>query len=97
MKNFVQRKDICGGTESDSQMINSINCTLHNDGWFTRKHCQKPWNGKELRYERDVTQMFGQCWLMEGSELREFAEILFDDGRVVFEEEPMQVFRNEFV
>lgn len=41
--------------------------------------------------------MLGQRWLMEGSELGKLAEILLDDGRVVFEEKPVQIFRNEFV
>lgn len=34
---------------------------------------------------------------MEGGELRELAQILLDDGRVVLQEEPVQILGNEFV
>lgn len=41
--------------------------------------------------------MFGQHRFMIGGQLREFAEILLDDGRIVLQEEPVQIFRYEFV
>lgn len=41
--------------------------------------------------------MLGQHRFMVGGQLREFAQILFYDGRIVLQKEPMQIFRYEIV
>lgn len=41
--------------------------------------------------------MLGQRGLMKGGELGELAQVLLDDGRIVLQEEPVQILWDEFV
>lgn len=59
-------------------------------GKLTRKQCEKPWNGKQLRIKIDLVQMIGQIRVMEGDELGELAQVLLNNNRIVLEEEVVQ-------
>lgn len=62
---------------------------------LTRKHGKEPRDGKELWYEVNLLQMSGEHRIMECDELRELEKVLSDHCRVVFQEEVVQILRNE--